>query len=93
MTDNKISPAPRRKLLRLKVLLVERELTQADRARGIGRSPAHVCRIIRGLTRARARDRKRIAAFLGIQEGELFPLHHRREIAPTASTQTKGGKL
>jgi transcriptional regulator with XRE-family HTH domain len=75
--------------LKLKIALVEQGLTQADLARGIGRSPAHVCRIIRGLARPRARDRKRIATFLGIQEGELFHLHYRRQIEPITSENVR----
>jgi transcriptional regulator with XRE-family HTH domain len=79
--------------LKLKVQLIERGITQVDLARGIGRSPAHVCRIVRGITRPRARDRKLIAAFLGVEQEQLFRVHRRRKIEPTFSAQTKGGKL
>jgi len=80
---------------KLKIELLNRGITQAKLAHSIGRSPAHVCRIIRGLARPRARDRKRIAAFLGIFEGELFHVHHRRKdrvsrLAPPTRVAYKG---
>jgi transcriptional regulator with XRE-family HTH domain len=74
------------KLVRLKVELVKRGLTQAELARAIDRSPSYVCRAILGRVRARARDRKRIAETLGIAETELFP---RNELYPR-KRQKKG---
>jgi len=60
-------------LLKLRIELLKRDLTQADLARGIGRSPAHVSRILSGRIRARARDRRRIVQFLGLPKSKLFP--------------------
>jgi len=57
---------------KLKLALFTREITQAELARAIGKSPSHVCRIIRGVVRARKRDRDRIAEFLGARVVELF---------------------
>ena len=61
------------KLVRLKVELVKRGLTQAALALAIDRSPSYVCRVILGRVRAHARDRRRIAKTLGVAEPELFP--------------------
>jgi transcriptional regulator with XRE-family HTH domain len=77
------------KLLRLKVELVKRNLTQAALARAIDRSPSYVCRVILGRVRARARDRKRIAKTLGIAEPELFP---RNELFPRKRRKKGAGR-
>ena len=68
-------------LVRLKVALLKRGLKQGELARAIGRTPAHVSRLIRGHVRIRARDRRRIASFLGVSEARLFP-------SPTRSTRS-----
>ncbi len=60
-------------LVQLKIALLQRELKQGELARAIGRTPAHVSRLIRGRVRLRARDRRRIAQFLSIAEERLFP--------------------
>jgi transcriptional regulator with XRE-family HTH domain len=60
-------------LVRLKVVLLKHGLKQGELARAIGRTPAHVSRLIRGHAKPRTRDRRRIACFLGITEAELFP--------------------
>ena len=60
-------------LVQLKIALLQRELKQGELARAIGRTPAHVSRLIRGRVRLRARDRRRIASFLGVSETQLFP--------------------
>jgi transcriptional regulator with XRE-family HTH domain len=60
-------------LVRLKIVILRRGISQAKLAQSIGRTPAHVSRLIRGRVRLRARDRRRIAHFLGIAETKLFP--------------------
>ena len=55
----------------------ERRITQAQLAKGISRTPAHVSRLIRGHLRLRACDRRRIASFLGVSEAQLFPSRKR----------------
>ena len=60
-------------LVQLKVALLQREIKQGELARAINRTPAHVSRLIRGRVRLRARDRRRIASFLGVAEVKLFP--------------------
>jgi transcriptional regulator with XRE-family HTH domain len=67
------------KLVTLKIALVKQNLTQADLARAIDRSPSYVCRVMLGRVRAHARDRKRIAQALGVAELDLFP---RNELFP-----------
>jgi transcriptional regulator with XRE-family HTH domain len=61
------------RLLRLKFALFQKQISQAQLAREIGRTPAHVSRIVRGRVKPRARDRRRISSFLGISEAQLFP--------------------
>ena len=78
---------------KLKIELLNRGITQAKLACGIGRSPAHVCRIIRGFARLRARDRKRIAEFLGRPETELFHLHRRPRIESRSAKQVVAQSL
>jgi transcriptional regulator with XRE-family HTH domain len=77
-------------LLHLKIAILQRGISQAKLAQAIGRTPAHVSRLIHGHVRARARDRRRISAFLGTPEGDLFPcvVHKKRE--STASMADEG---
>jgi len=75
-------------LVRLKIALLRRGTSQVELARAIGRTPAHVSRLIRGHVRVRARDRRRIASFLGITEAQLFPRRKRRSrnrVRPSSS--------
>lgn len=65
-------------LVRLKIALLRRGISQIQLARAIGRTPAHVSRLIRGHVRPRARDRRRIASFLSVSETQLFPCRKRR---------------
>lgn len=60
-------------LVRLKIALLRRGISQVQLAKAIGRTPAHISRLIRGHVRARARDRRRIASFFGVVESKLFP--------------------
>jgi transcriptional regulator with XRE-family HTH domain len=64
-------------LVRLKVVLLKRGLKQGELARAIGRTPAHVSRLIHGHARLRSRDRRRIASFLGVSAVLLFPSRQR----------------
>jgi transcriptional regulator with XRE-family HTH domain len=68
-------------LVQLKIALLRRGLKQSELARAIGRTPAHVSRLIRGHVLPRARDRRRVAIFLGIAEAELFPCKMRQQQA------------
>jgi transcriptional regulator with XRE-family HTH domain len=69
-------------LVRLKIVILRRGISQAKLAQAIGRTPAHVSRLIRGRVRVRARDRRRISGFLGVSETQLFPSRKR----PSRST-------
>ncbi len=66
-------------LVRLKIALLRRGISQVELARAIGRTPAHVSRLIRGHVRLRARDRRRIALFLGVAERAIFPCKARQK--------------
>jgi transcriptional regulator with XRE-family HTH domain len=68
-------------LLPLKIEILRRGISQAKLAQAIGRTPAHVSRLIRGRVRVRARDRRLIASFLGVSQARLFP-------SPTRSTRS-----
>jgi transcriptional regulator with XRE-family HTH domain len=70
----------RKRLLDLKIELVKRGLSQAALARAVGRSPSQISRVIRGISRPRVRDKKRIAEFLGVEQARLFRVHRRRKI-------------
>jgi len=72
--------------LKLKLELFNRGITQAGLARGIGRSAAHVCRIVRGLARPTTRDRKLIAEFLGVEPADLFHVHRRGKAESNTTT-------
>jgi transcriptional regulator with XRE-family HTH domain len=65
--------------LKLKIELFNRGISQAELARGIGRSAAHVCRIIRGLTRPDMHDKELIAEFLGVELATVFHVHRRNK--------------
>jgi len=65
-------------LVQLKIALMRRRVSQTALAQAINRTPAHVSRLIRGHIRARARDRRKIASFLGVSEKRLFPLRKRQ---------------
>jgi len=78
----------RKKLLNLKIELVKRGLSQAALARAIGRSPSQLSRVIRGISRPRLRDKKRISEFLGIKQSQLFRPHRRRNIEPSPENPT-----
>ena len=70
----------------LKTELLRRGISQRELARFIGRNPSHVSRIIRGHAKPRARDRRRIAKFLGMPEAKLFP---RRAKSGTVGKKTR----
>ena len=78
------------KLMRLRVELVKRDMSQAALARAVGRSPSHICRIILGRIRARAKDRRRIAEALAVTEAALFPRRKWRRRQPGGTKTTKG---
>ncbi len=65
-------------LVQLKIVLLRRKISQIELARGIDRTASHVSRLMRGHVKARARDRRRIANFLGVSEKQLFPGRKRR---------------
>ena len=66
-------------LVRLKLALLRRGISQTSLANGINRTPAHVSRLIRGHVKVRARDRRKIASFLGLAEAQLFSPRKRRD--------------
>jgi transcriptional regulator with XRE-family HTH domain len=65
-------------LVRLKLALLRRGISQTQLAQAIDRTPAHVSRLVRGHVKARARDRRKIASFLGVPETQLFSRRNRR---------------
>lgn len=71
-----------KKLLDLRILLLRRGLSQLSLARSVGISASRISRILCGRVSPRARDRRRIAGFLGISEQELFPCPKRNAQAP-----------
>jgi transcriptional regulator with XRE-family HTH domain len=75
-------------LAQLKIALLQRGVNQGELARAIGRTPAHVSRLIRGRVRLRARDRRRIASFLGIAESKLFPRKKQNKKSAESSGET-----
>ncbi len=62
-----------KKLLDLRILLLRRGLSQLSLARSVGISASRISRILCGRVSPRARDRRRIAGFLGISERSCFP--------------------
>ena len=79
-------------LVRLKVALLKRGLKQGELARAIGRTPAHVSRLIHGHARLRSRDRRRIASFLGISAALLFP-SRTRSTRGTARPESESARV
>jgi transcriptional regulator with XRE-family HTH domain len=59
-------------LVRLKLVLLERGLTQTRLARAIGISQASLSRLIRGRVRCRARLRRLISEELGLRQAQIF---------------------
>jgi transcriptional regulator with XRE-family HTH domain len=60
-------------LTQLKLEILRRDLSQVEVARGSGIAPSRLSRLIRGRLKARAHDRRLIAAFLGVPQRRLFP--------------------
>lgn len=60
-------------LLRLKVLLMERRMTQRSLARAVGVDYFRLSRIVSGRVRAWRGERSAIAAALGVAVSEIFP--------------------
>ena len=65
-------------LVDLKIAILQRGISQAALAQAIGRTPAHVSRLIHGRVRIRAHDRRQIAAFLGVAEAKVFLRHSKQ---------------
>jgi len=76
----------KKKLLDLKIELAKRGLSQAALARAIGRSPSHLSRIIRGISRACLSDKRRISEYLGVKQSQLFRPHHRHTVEASSVT-------
>ncbi|MGH6878110.1 MAG: helix-turn-helix transcriptional regulator [Rhizomicrobium sp.] len=55
-----------------------RGVTQADVAKVLGKDRSHVSRIVSGLRRARARERRLVAQFLGVSIAAIFPRRYCR---------------
>ena len=66
-------------LLRLKVALLKRGISESQLARAIGAHPSTISRIIQGHTKPRPGDRRKIARVLGIPVRKLFPEIERQE--------------
>ena len=61
-----------RKMLRVKSLLYERNILQADLARTLGISETRLSRILNGRDRPREAELARLAVELGVSEEELL---------------------
>ena len=66
-------------LVRLKVELMRRRISQRELARAIDISDTHLSRLILGQSRCRARLRRKICSFLGVSEREVFPARRARK--------------
>ena len=64
-----------RKMLRVKSLLYERNILQADLARTMGISETRLSRILNGRDRPREGELARLAVELGVSEEELLNGH------------------
>ena len=64
-----------RKMLRVKSLLYERNILQADLARTMGISETRLSRILNGRDRPREAELARLAVELGVSEEELLHGH------------------
>ena len=64
-----------RKMLRVKSLLYERNILQADLARTMGMSETRLSRILNGRDRPREAELARLAVELGVSEEELLNGH------------------
>ena len=69
------------KPLKVKILLLQKGITQADIARALGLSPAGVSYILFG-QRAGYRYQRRIAKILGVKISDLFASTKRRKPGP-----------
>ena len=77
---------------RLKMVLFERGVSQRQLAAGIGRHASFVSRLVQGKIPVRAGIRRRIAAFLGLGQRELFPYDpQQRRPRATQGTATGNG--
>ena len=78
----------RQMLLKLKIELLRRGVSQRELARIMGTTPSRISRIIRGRVRLSRQDRRLIAEVLGSPANELFPRRRRRsreELRPRSS--------
>ena len=64
-----------RKMLRVKSLLYERNILQADLARTLGISETRLSRILNGRDRPREAELARLSMELGVSEEELLHGH------------------
>jgi len=78
-------------LVMLKVELFRRGISQRDLAHAIGTTPARVSRMLHGHQQARARDRRRIAKFLGVREDQIFAAGKERRPKGSGATCGKSG--
>ena len=70
-------------LEKLKIELARRQITQTALAKGVQRSDSQISRIVRGQVRCRARLRRLISSYLGVNEHKIFPRRRsRRRSAP-----------
>ena len=68
-------------LIRLKVLLAKKGVSQKELAQEIGLSPGQVSRLIREHVKLRARHRRKIAQFLRVPQSQIVraKAHSRNE--------------
>ncbi len=58
---------------KLKLLLLERDISQLQLALDLGYDPSQLSKVIRGWERPSAQLAKDVAAYLGMLPGDLFP--------------------
>jgi transcriptional regulator with XRE-family HTH domain len=76
--------------IELKLALEQRRMTQAELAKRLCCTTAHVSRVVRGHITPNANSRKRIAKILGKSEIALFPGPPSRD--PTEITKPSDGR-
>lgn len=69
-------------LMRAKIELLRRQISQRELASAVGVHASRVSRILRGHVRPRPRERARIARLLGVRMWELFPDIGRGRLGP-----------
>ena len=79
-------------LLKLKLALLKRHLSQKALARQIGMTAARLSQIIHGHVEARARERQRIGRVVGVPSWAVFPASGRARLRRRSKRTRKSVK-